>query len=115
MDVIRRWGSTYIMLKRLIGKKDFCFANIPIADQLSHNDWKALENIVVVLEPANELTLKLQTKQLLIGVFYIIWMKLCLTLKDLDPEIGINLLNCAEFRQTCLFENNIYLDPRFRR
>lgn len=120
LDVVTRWGSTYIMLQRLLQFKEFCQNNISAADQLNTNEWVAITNVVSVLELANNLTQKLQTAQLILGDFYKCWMELVFNLRSLNSDIANKLLSKIEARQESLLENEtiysaLYLDPRFRR
>lgn len=120
LDVVTRWGSSFIMLKRLLQLKDFCLNNISTTEQLSSNEWLLIANILEVLEPVNELTLKLQTSQLILGDFYKFCMGLNFTLKEIKSDISNKLLSSIESRQESLLENDtmyaaIFLDPRFRR
>ncbi|KAI8124647.1 hypothetical protein CVS40_4873 [Lucilia cuprina] len=111
LDVVNRWNSTYNMLKCLLGLKEFCLTHLSSSDQLSNNQWITIENIVSVLQPVHELTLKLQKSQLVLGDFYKILMGLIFKLKTIDTP--------DKSRQSILLENDtiyaaFFLDPRFR-
>lgn len=120
LDVVTRWSSTYNMLKRLLGLKEFCISNLSGSENLKSSEWVLIENLVVVLEPVHELTLKLQRSQLILGDFYKFWMELIFKLKNVNTEHSKKLLANIESRQSNLLENDtmyaaLFLDPRFRR
>lgn len=123
IDVATRWGSTYKMLKGLMELRDFCADNwrtIGSSKELREEDWNAIGDVVNVLAPLHELTLKLQKSQLLLGDFYKHWLELICQMEDLNSDMSKKVIHYLRIREKGLLEHDtmyaaLFLDPRFRR
>lgn len=85
LDVCTRWNSTYDMLKRLLQYKKFCNDNLETS-HLSEEEWITIQDIVKILNPVYETTMKLQESQLLLGDFYKLWLTLKLQVKTINSN-----------------------------
>lgn len=118
LDVPTRWNSTFTMLDKLLKFKEIC--NVHLNRPLLDEEWDKLNDLLVILSPLNETTLKLQCEQLVMGDSYKAWFELKVKLELLDTEASSSVLNCIQTREPHLLNADvlnaaIFLDPRFRR
>ncbi|XP_018405103.1 PREDICTED: uncharacterized protein LOC108781587 [Cyphomyrmex costatus] len=119
LDVCTRWNSTYDMLQRLLQYKTFC-NDIVGTSRLSEQEWITIQDIVKVLRPVYEATMKLQESQLLVGDFYKLWINLKLQVDTLRSSVADALSHYLERRESQILKNEavnaaIFLDPRLKR
>lgn len=122
LDNATRWNSVYNMLMSFIATKPLCesFSITENAFKLSENEWQSLNSMLQGLKPLRDITIKLQSEQLVPGDLLKSWMYCQLQLENQDTNFSRELLNAMERRQGNLFENDgflasIYLDPRLWR
>ena len=120
LDVATRWNSTYTMLSKLLQFEFFCDRHLKSSMRLSSTEWANLRTLVKILEPVYRATEKLQSTQLFMGDFYILWMELKLTVAaDYSPEsqaLSQFISNREESLLGCgAVACSLYLDPRIRR
>lgn len=120
LDVATRWNSTYTMLSKLQQFEEFCERRLKSAMKLTSSEWGDLKRHVNTLEPAYLATEKLQSTQLFMGDFYILWMELKLTVSAANTTESQALSQCISVREESLLGCDaiicsIYLDPRIRR
>ncbi|CAK9290364.1 unnamed protein product [Gordionus sp. m RMFG-2023] len=120
LDTVTRWNSTYRMLKNLKDNKIFYLkmGHIYLETFINSRLWDRIDAYLTVLSPVNLCTIKLQEKSCTIGDFFKLWLECKLDLEEINNESSNNLINCLDYRQKYLFDNNvfrsgIYMDPRF--
>lgn len=118
IDVETRWNSTYIMLEKLLALKDTF--TIQMQNSLSTNEWQDIVEIVKVLKPLYEATLKLQKEQLLLGDFFKLWILMKAELKSIEGPLSEEVYEYVVQREGTLIDTEIvnaalFLDPRLRR
>ncbi|XP_065324914.1 uncharacterized protein LOC135931607 [Gordionus sp. m RMFG-2023] len=120
LDTVTRWNSTYRMLKNLKDNKIFYLkmGHIYLETFINSRLWDRIDAYLTVLSPVNLCTIKLQEKSCTIGDFFKSWLECKLDLEEINNESSNNLINCLDYRQKYLFDNNvfrsgIYMDPRF--
>lgn len=120
LNVPTRWNSTYDMIDRLIELKEFCMDNRVenVEFDVPEQTWQFMSEFKEVFEPIKIATLQMQSKDMPLGDFYKIWLKLKIEIKKKSSPIKDALLTIIEKREKCLLENTIvlaalYLDPRF--
>jgi len=85
---------------------------------LDQKVWDSIREIVSLLEPAEVVTSKLQSQNLVFGDFYHTWISCKLLVQKNNSKLAKFLLKELEDREILLFENDaflcgIFLDPRF--
>ncbi|XP_017470865.1 PREDICTED: uncharacterized protein LOC108362420 [Rhagoletis zephyria] len=120
IDVVTRWNSTFQMLKSLLKFREFCAEHIEDKFNLNIAEWRDVDELVATLDPIYEATLKLQSSQLFLGDFYILWMQLKLKVQANNSDNNQLLFKCLEKREERLLNSPsvlacVYLDPRIRR
>ncbi|XP_065365489.1 uncharacterized protein LOC135958514 [Calliphora vicina] len=118
LDVPTRWSSTFLMIQKLLKYTEFCNEQLhrPLTDQ----EWGKLNDLLIILSPIHETTLKLQGEQLVMGECYKAWFELKVKLESLTTELSTTILDCIKAREPNLLNAEvlnaaIFLDPRFRR
>ncbi|XP_034476696.1 uncharacterized protein LOC117783377 [Drosophila innubila] len=94
LDVATRWNSTYTMLSKLQQFEEFCERRLKSSMKLTSSEWGDLKRLVNTLEPAYFATEKLQSTQLFMGDFYILWMELKLTVSAANTTESQALSQC---------------------
>jgi hypothetical protein len=120
VDVVTRWNSTYLMLKRLVELRDFCdeYKSFDKNLSLTEDQWNKIINLLEILRPVAELTSRLQYEQLDVSQFIAFWKFAMFQLEqNPDPKAAI-LRKMIQKREEVMFENEIlvagmYLDKRF--
>lgn len=115
-----RWNSDFDMVERLLELKTFCLRHrtddkdLDVAEDI----WKFMVEFVDIFRPIKMTTLQLQNKQMLLGDFYKLWLKLKIELGNKSSPYKHSLLKIIEVREKNLLENSTFLaalllDPRF--
>lgn len=76
LDNTTRWNTKYTMLVSVANLRNFVedvFNKSDVVKKVDLN-WDSIDEMIRVLEPVKEATVKLQKEQLLLGGFLIIWM-----------------------------------------
>lgn len=120
LDQKTRWNSTYLMIVRLLGLKDFCESKSPPFKGLNipERTWKNLQEMQDVLKPVAELTSRLQHEQLDVSQFVAYWKLAVFKISSQGSQKAAELMKCVELREKPIFANRlvqcaIYLDKRF--
>lgn len=122
IDCITRWGSTYKMIQDLTNSnlikyiKTFAAVNKQL--YISDTTWTDLKEIVRILKPFYDATIKLQSEQLTMGDFYGEWLECKLFVKKEKNPFATDLLRQMMKREEDLFSNTAFLaamllDPRW--
>lgn len=110
-----RWNSTYEMARSLLENKVF-ICNMTKNDKicrLTEKEWEFVENFVRAFKPVATLTSSLQSAQLTLGDFYLLWMRCKLTLELQKDPTSLKLLEHTVKREPMLLENKALLAACF--
>lgn len=120
LDCVTRWMSTVIMLKRLTELRGFCDDMFGTGTELRLQDdeWRAVDDAIQALAPAEEATKRLQSEQLTLGDFYSLWIACRERTAKLTSTLASSLVAAMRSRETRLFESElfcsaIFLDVRY--
>lgn len=119
LDGETRWGSAYLMVKRIEDQKDFVQGLLPAELQREFNDkfWMTIERFVKATFPVYLLTKRIQEESLTCGTMYLYWKECCLELAEMNDSLGNKLLEALQNRQGMWFDNPafmaaLFVDPR---
>ncbi|KAM4018767.1 LOW QUALITY PROTEIN: uncharacterized protein ACNLHF_008010 [Anomaloglossus baeobatrachus] len=116
IDQATRWGSTYLMIQRLVELKTFL---VDMANpQLTPNEsqWNQVTELEKLLEHPFTVTKKLQAEDLTPGIFLKQWKNLMFHLSQRGGLIASGIATSMKRREELLLQNNIllaavYVDP----
>lgn len=121
LECATRWGSTYNMFKSLIALKTFCLESSADIKELyiSENDWQKIENICEILNPAYDISIKLQRKNLLLSDMFFAWYSCKLKAEKKLGALNMKFVTALKKRGEYLLNNScvlaaVYLDPRYQ-
>ena len=103
-----RWGSVYLMVRRLLKIKPQV-KDLPSEEvKLTELEWGKLERLVTILEIPHKATITLQRENLTPGQCLLELREVQFRLKKLGDETALNIAKCIESREKKLFENSIF-------
>jgi hypothetical protein len=116
-----RWGTTFLMLQRLISLKTFCDENSKVdkALKIASSDWKKFEKLLEILEPSYESTIYYQRAQLTLSEAYAQWFRMELTIEGLhNNEFSASFLTVLKKHSHKIMDDScvlagVFLDPRY--
>ncbi|KAM9329115.1 LOW QUALITY PROTEIN: uncharacterized protein PAF06_019636 [Gastrophryne carolinensis] len=119
LDQTTRWGSTYLMVKRLLELKDFIeeMDNENIA--LTESQWTQTKELENLLSHPFTVTKRLQCDDLTLGKFLLEWKRLLYHLNKNGGLIAEGIVSSMMKRESLFLENEIllaaiYVDPMSR-
>ncbi|XP_044134821.1 AP-4 complex subunit mu-1 isoform X1 [Bufo gargarizans] len=119
LDKTTRWGSTYLMVKRLLELKDFIeeMDNENLA--LTESQWTQTKELENLLSHPFTVTKRLQCDDLTPGKFFLEWKSLLYRLNKNGGLIAEGIASSMMKRESLLLENElllaaIYVDPMSR-
>lgn len=109
LDQATRWGSTYLMIQRILELKSVLndFANPDVT--LTEDEWESAEQLKLILLQPFIVTQRLQAANLTPGVFFKEWKKLIFKLSKLSSPIATEITNSLLRRESLLLNNDILL------
>jgi len=119
LDQATRWGSTYLMLQRLLELKS-CLIDMANPDvSLTDQQWKQVQEIESLLQHLYAVTKNLQSNDLTPGSFFKQWKMILFRLSQTDGSLARDVLQSMQRREQLLLQNKIlvagiYVDPRYR-
>lgn len=119
IDQATRWGSTYLMIKRLLEIKSNLIDMAHPDITLTEFQWKQAEELEALLLHPFLLTKKLQEQELTPGSFYKEWKNLVFRLSQTGGIIADGIKDSMLIREIKLLDNSvllaaIYVDPMHR-
>ena len=115
LDTCTRWGSTYLMIKRLLELRNSIKKLGVLSPEfhLSTATWSSLNELLSVLEGPYAVALKLQAEDLISEVFMKEWCSLKHTLRGKPTSLALEILRAMEKREKSLFQTKLFLDGVF--
>lgn len=119
IDQVTRWGSVYLMIKRLLDLKPLLIDMANPEITLSGREWEEVDQLERLLRHPYNTTLKFQESYLTPGSFYKEWKSLICKLSQIGGLIANGIKNSMECREIHFLDNNIllaaiYVDPNYR-
>lgn len=116
LDQSTRWGSTYLMVKRLLELKTFLEDLDNQSVSLTKRQWDQTEKLESVLSYPYVVTLKLQAEDLTPGTFLLEWKSLMHQLNKIEGSTADAIVSSMRKRENQLLQNKIllaaiYVDP----
>ena len=108
-----RWNSIYDTLCRLTELKDFCLKFQEDPDfrilKISNRQWDQIIELRDVLKLPAELTIKLQSENLLVSDFVYHWHSTMFALSMQTSSLSRSLMKCLKSREEEVFSNKVIL------
>ncbi|KAM4049182.1 LOW QUALITY PROTEIN: uncharacterized protein ACNLHF_006937, partial [Anomaloglossus baeobatrachus] len=119
IDQATRWGSTYLMIQRLVELKTFLVDMANPQLTLNESQWTQVTELEKLLEHPFTVTKKLQAEDLTPGIFLKEWKNLMFCLSQRGGLIASGIATSMKRREELLLQNNIllaavYVDPMHR-
>ncbi|XP_073521308.1 protein MIS12 homolog isoform X1 [Phyllobates terribilis] len=121
VDQVTRWGSTYLMIERLLELKPFLvdMANPQPQVALNEGQWTQVAELKELLDHPFTVTKKLQAEDLTPGIIIKEWKNLLSCLSQKGGLIADGIAASMKRRETQLLESKIllaavYVDPSHR-
>ena len=110
-----RWGSTYLMIKRLLELRESIeeLSLLSAEFDISLAMWSSLEDICSVLEMPYSATINLQTESLTPGAFLKEWCALKRILHKRETRLAQEIVTSMEKREETLLRNRLFLGGVF--
>lgn len=109
IDVVTRWGSTFLMLKRLLELKVFIQDLGSREVHLTDQEWAKLEDMVHLLEIPYKATIGLQKEKLTPGECFLKWKEVTFNLAKVQSPLSLAIIDSMNLRERKLLENSIFL------
>ena len=114
-----RWGSTYMIVKRLLKLKPFLEDIDNPNVSLTESQWREASQLEALLSHPYAVTKKLQEEDLTLSTFLWEWKKLIFNLSKAEGLIAEGIVSSMKKREGLLLENEIllaavYIDPMNR-
>ncbi len=119
IDNVTRWGSTYLMIRRLVELKDVVQDLGYKEVHLTEFEWSKVERLASLLQLPYEATLRLQSASLCPGEFIKAWRGVIFQLEKRDDPLSDDIVTSLKQREVFLLANElilagIWVDPRYR-
>ncbi|XP_073510784.1 uncharacterized protein [Phyllobates terribilis] len=119
VDQATRWGSTYLMIERLLELKPFLIDMANPQVTLNEGQWTQVAELKELLNHPFTVTKKLQAEDLTPGIFIREWKNLLFCLSQRGGLIADGNSASMKRRETQLLENKmflaaVYVDPSHR-
>ena len=119
IDQATRWGSTYLMIQRLLELKE-CLLDLAHPDlTLTDCQWNEVKQLEELLRHPFLATKQMQSAHLTPGSFYKEWKTLIFKLSHVGGKVADAIRASMQLRETKLMNNDvilsaIYVDPKYR-
>ena len=109
IDMATRWGSTYLMLERLLELKCVVQDLGSQESHLSEKEWMELKEMVEILKCPHTATVALQKQDLTPGQCLLHWKQVVFKLEKMEKSLATLLSNSLKFRQKRLLMNEAFV------
>ena len=109
IDMPTRWGSTFLMLQRLLDLKSFIQDLGSQDSYLTESEWSEVKMMVDVLQIPHAATISLQKQDLTPGECLLQWREVMFKLNKQDNSLSRSLHNSLLSRQQLLLDNDAFL------
>lgn len=109
IDMATRWGSTYLMLERLLELKCVVQDLGSQESHLSEKEWMEISEMVETLKCPHAATIALQKRDLTPGECLLHWKQVVFELEKMERPLAILLSNSLKFRQKRLLMNEAFV------
>jgi len=116
LDQETRWGSTYLMVDRVLDSKTFINDSLDIFKQglqLTAPQWRQAQELRDMLKKSFTVTKKMQLDDLTPGYFYRKWSGLRLLMEDHGGLIAREIFESMKKREQELLKNSLFLSAIF--
>ncbi|KAM3921449.1 uncharacterized protein RB166_010830 [Leptodactylus fuscus] len=119
IDQATRWGSTYLMIQRLVELKPFLVDMANPQLTLNESQWNQVTELEKLLEHPFTVTKRLQAEDFTPGIFLKEWKNLMFRLSQRGGLIASGIATSMKRREELLLQNNVplaavYVDPMHR-
>lgn len=119
LDQATRWGSTYLMVQRLLELRAVLEDIDNPLLSLTEIQWQSANELEELLRPSYTVTKKLQAEDLTAGEFLFEWKKLIFDMTKKGGLIAEGIVNSMNRREPQLTDNDIllasvFVDPKHR-
>lgn len=109
VDMPTRWGSTYLMIQRLVEIQDVV-KDFPAREfQLTEYEWAEVTLLAEVLKAPYDATLRLQAENLTAGDFFKAWRELIFHMEQRGGVLADDIATALKARESKLLDNDIVL------
>lgn len=112
LDVITRWGSTFIMLKRMVELRkpltEIAEMTGEKAFRLTNQQWEEAEQLKKILQFPYDITMSSQRENLTAGDFMYCWKKMLHNLKKFKSPISRCIADAMVHRESTLFSSTFF-------
>lgn len=109
IDMPTRWGSTFLMLERLLHLKAVVQDLDSVDSYLSESEWGELENMVDILRIPYNATISLQKQDLTPGECLLHWRGVIFKLEKYDKSLASVLASSLKAREKFILSNHAFL------
>ena len=109
IDMPTRWGSTFLMLQRLLDLKSFIQDLGSQDSYLTESEWSEVKMMVDVLQIPHAAIISLQKQDLTPGECLLQWREVMFKLNKQDNSLSRSLHNSLLSRQQLLLDNDAFL------
>ena len=119
LDQTTRWGSTYLMLERLLELKPALASIAHPEMQLTEDEWNDIKRMEELLQHPFYVTKRLQCADLTPGSFFKEWKELIFKFSQIGGDMAEAMKSSMEHREKVLLNNSVllaavYVDPMYR-
>ena len=109
IDTVTRWGSTYLMAKRLLELKGAVIDLSLTEVRFTQQDWEKLERLVEALRVPYDATLALQSEKLTPGQCFLNWRQVVFKLGRIGGMLANGVVEALNQKEQQLLDCKAFL------